>query len=1164
MDPLSITASTLTVIQSVLATFDAIKHIKGLPAAFKEVGKSLPLVENTLQLAHEALKAEKPDAAAEKELIPALGDCQKRASTLRDIFKDIEGGKNQEKEAKEWSALVKFYHNKVVPLGKAHKVESLMQDILKKLKVLAIRQIFKASAELQKQVDGLEDAIRSLSEVDPSLPDSDFDAASNNITMNNYGKAKGLVSTGSNADIAMGDKYQSGHNMYFGHRTKEVCVYFYFDYTKHSEQGIVEILSTILLQLLQNQDVLSPETQRVVNTWKRTRQVPTEEDFFRMIVSQAELFSTIYLVVDALDECLDSPVENTLAIFLRRCQDLPKNFRMVFTSRPGSHFHRMISPDHKCEVKADEADVKAYFEKFIENHYNFQKVVENGCIADPCFKDKIIAAIMKKSQGMFLLAHLHIESLASTLSLVELINKLSHLSASPQEVYHQPMDRIKTNSVSKRILAIHALSWVVYAKRALTVDELLHAVVIRSASPSSFTNNEPRKYLLPTSSNMCTEEVLLSACIGLIVVVPGGSASERIVRLAHATAAEFLLAQEIIRDEQATFLETCLNCLFHASSQKSCYSEEELNKHCKMYPLFRYAAAYWGHHFSEVPKVKGSNYKLAWDFASDQVKLGNALRTMTDPSISHQTDVSGGHVSAYFGLENLVRRAMSKASNVDFNARTNSGDTPLHWAVAHNQQDFASFLINAGADLNIQNTNGKTVLHMATAMGHRYFINILIEKRADLELQDSEGYTCLRWAARYGYQRTVNMLLEAGAKISASDKDGYTALRWAAREGYKSIVKTLIDRGSSIESPGSEWTLMRWAAQEGQDYIISRLAKRGVSLNDADSEGLIALNWAVKYKREMTVWQLIKGGADVNKPDKKGNRPLHLAVHNTSGDQDRSSLNIVWILLQNKAEIDARNKHGMTPLHLAAASGTASTVWLLLENGASPTQVDTNDHNALYKAVTGFHLKCCQILIQKAGHLVNSKDLSWRTPLHDAASGGSLPIVDMLLRHDAHIDAQTRQGQTPLYLSILQDHPSVAELLVKKGANLQILNTNKRWTALHLAAWTGSLLIAEMLISNGADVEAQDRQGYTAQHLALQAEHGVIVDFLRMSRANTQHLDPERLKSKDLTGESKEKPFISTNTSFLFEEAKSAESTQIEERPWWKGDKRFAATVEDE
>ncbi|KAL2874434.1 hypothetical protein SGCOL_010414 [Colletotrichum sp. CLE4] len=495
------------------------------------------------------------------------------------------------------------------------------------------------------------------------------------------------------------------------------------------------------------------------------------------------------------------------------------------------------------------------------------------------------------------------------------------------------MDRIKTNSVSKRILAIHALSWVVYAKRALAVDELLHAVAIRSTPPVSFTDNKLTKYHLPTSSNMCTEEVLLSACIGLLVVVPGGSMSSpnRTVRLAHATAAEYLLAQEIIRDEQATLLETSLNCLYHAPSQEASFSEEELNKHCKMYPLFRYAATYWGVHFSELAKVKGSSYKLAWDFASDECKLGNALRTMTVPSISHQISASAGHISAYFGLENLVKRAISKIGYVGFNDRTKSGETPLHWAIAHDQRDFAVFLINEGADLNIQNTNGKTVLHMATAMDHRYFTKILIEKKVDLELQDSEGYTCLRWAARYGHQRTVNMLLKAGAKISASDKDGYTALRWAAREGYKSILKTLIDRGSSIESAGSEdWTLLRWAAQEGQDYIISRLAKRGVGLDVSDSEGLTALSWAVKYNREMTVWQLIKGGADVNKPEIKGNRPLHLAVDNTSGHHDKSSLNILWILLQNRAKIDARNKHGMTPLHLAAARGNASILGNIL------------------------------------------------------------------------------------------------------------------------------------------------------------------------------------------------------------------------------------------
>ncbi|KZL84203.1 hypothetical protein CI238_13646, partial [Colletotrichum incanum] len=57
----------------------------------------------------------------------------KRAKTIQDIFNAIEPGNQQDKGAKEWSALARFYRTKVVPFGKAHKVETLMQDILNKL-----------------------------------------------------------------------------------------------------------------------------------------------------------------------------------------------------------------------------------------------------------------------------------------------------------------------------------------------------------------------------------------------------------------------------------------------------------------------------------------------------------------------------------------------------------------------------------------------------------------------------------------------------------------------------------------------------------------------------------------------------------------------------------------------------------------------------------------------------------------------------------------------------------------------------------------------------------------------------------------------------------------------------------------------------------------------
>ncbi|OHW92213.1 hypothetical protein CSPAE12_09224 [Colletotrichum incanum] len=213
MDPLSITASTITVIQSLLAAYDTIKNIKDLPKAFAEVGRSLPLVKETLDLAQQALNSDKPDENVKSAIQPALTECLKRAKTIKDIFNEIEPGNQQDKGVKEWSAFARFYRTKVIPFGKAHKVEALMQDILNKLKVLAIHHGFKVHAESLGQIEKLENAIKSLAEVEPSLPDSEFDGGpATNVTQHISDSGRGLVSTGSHSEIAMGNttKYHSG------------------------------------------------------------------------------------------------------------------------------------------------------------------------------------------------------------------------------------------------------------------------------------------------------------------------------------------------------------------------------------------------------------------------------------------------------------------------------------------------------------------------------------------------------------------------------------------------------------------------------------------------------------------------------------------------------------------------------------------------------------------------------------------------------------------------------------------------------------------------------------------------------------------------------------------------------------------------------------------
>ncbi len=61
------------------------------------------------------------------------------------------------------------------------------------------------------------------------------------------------------------------------------------------------------------------------------------------------------------------------------------------------------------------------------------------------------------------------------------------------------------------------------------------------------------------------------------------------------------------------------------------------------------------------------------------------------------------------------------------------------------------------------------------------------------------------------------------------------------------------------------------------------------------------------------------------------------------------------------------------------------------------------------------------------------------TPLHDAALGGSVDVINELLDHGANIDAQDREsGATPLMLAVSMDRLPAARVLLTRGANPKI------------------------------------------------------------------------------------------------------------------------------
>ncbi|KAF3937074.1 hypothetical protein ABW19_dt0204540 [Dactylella cylindrospora] len=193
MDALSIIASTIAIAQAIGATYKAIQNLKGIPKAFKEVSDSLPLVLDTLNAAQKRLQNSNPDPGSVKIIEPIINSCREKANVILEIFQKIE---KEKKDAGDWSVLG-LYRTTVRKLGKASRVESLMQEILKSLKDLAINQIFKSVT--QSQITSLEDAIDKLSNVEPSLPDTDFED-SGRVGMSQTVAAEGrgyqMVSTG--------------------------------------------------------------------------------------------------------------------------------------------------------------------------------------------------------------------------------------------------------------------------------------------------------------------------------------------------------------------------------------------------------------------------------------------------------------------------------------------------------------------------------------------------------------------------------------------------------------------------------------------------------------------------------------------------------------------------------------------------------------------------------------------------------------------------------------------------------------------------------------------------------------------------------------------------------------------------------------------------------
>lgn len=137
---------------------------------------------------------------------------------------------------------------------------------------------------------------------------------------------------------------------------------------------------------------------------------------------------------------------------------------------------------------------------------------------------------------------------------------------------------------------------------------------------------------------------------------------------------------------------------------------------------------------------------------------------------------------------------------------------------------------------------------------------------------------------------------------------------------------------------------------------------------------------------------------------------------------------------------------------------------------------------------------------------VNNTDIFFNTPLHYAAmTGDEKTMLACLELTDINLNAQGMYGKTPLMLAVLFKQPT---LLIKKFLSMgaQVRQTNIHGlTPLHFAAIAGRFDLIPLLVKDGADVNAEDKQQFNPylyaainnhpQTLQMLIDHGAKPNF---------------------------------------------------------------------
>jgi ankyrin repeat protein len=654
--------------------------------------------------------------------------------------------------------------------------------------------------------------------------------------------------------------------------------------------------------------------------------------------------------------------------------------------------------------------------------------------------------------------------------------------------YEKAMHRILHGQTDDhRELAKQVLSWITFARRPLTIEELQHAVAVEldDCEPKSFDHN-----------NITDLDLILSVCAGLVTI----DKLAGVIRLVHHTAQQYFVQT---RDQhfpqgEIQIANTCIQYLSYRNvATGQFFSREQYYTRLQQWPLFGYASEYWHEHM-------------------DKVKYLNACNFLQNESAS-----VGPYQAAV-----ITKYAQFEESNYywvawDFDSGS-AHSMALHWAAFIGHEAIACDLWKKGYDVNQEDFEGMTPLMVAARQGHSKLVRVMLQEwrveartthrrvspllyaatfnQADvvtvlLELTDvdDEGSPPLGQAIALGHTKIVELLL-ADPRVYpyVRIKDGGSGLTIAAALGFSDIVQLLLtkDEVDVNHLDGNENTALHLALIHGHREISQQLINDPRTYEQLDNgRGLTDLSLVLESGDADLLSRLVRN-LEVNLDriiEDQKTTPLVLAVQTGHVDIVLSMLRIPML------DINAKDEEGRTALSWVAIGNTgdgthktsiqrtekpvsqrmAILETLLALDGIDPEIRDNKGWSPLFYAADGTCEETVSLLLSRGRVQVNALGPYATTALFHVKSA---PIARLLLDARADVAWKNTKGNTPLMHIYHEDHGchDVLELLCRE-ADLHEVNGDSE-TVLLQAAKRGDPWMVNLLLRNGAEADNSGKQ----------------------------------------------------------------------------------------